>query len=71
MKLLLVPVLLAVCVGAQPLTDEQMKKAEGFALGCLAQHKSLNQEHLVLLEVFPALLPAAGQLHGCVRQAAE
>uniref|UniRef100_A0A182LTN7 Uncharacterized protein n=1 Tax=Anopheles culicifacies TaxID=139723 RepID=A0A182LTN7_9DIPT len=49
MKLLLVPVLLAVCIGAQPLTDEQMKKAEGFAFGCLEQHKALNKEHLVLL----------------------
>ncbi|XP_052888997.1 general odorant-binding protein 56d-like [Anopheles moucheti] len=49
MKLLLVPLLLTVCVGAQPLTDDQMKKAEGFALGCLAQHKGLTQEHLVLL----------------------
>uniref|UniRef100_A0A182MYM8 Uncharacterized protein n=1 Tax=Anopheles dirus TaxID=7168 RepID=A0A182MYM8_9DIPT len=49
MKLLLVPVLLAALVAAQPLTDDQMKKAEGFALGCLEQYKGLNKEHLVLL----------------------
>ncbi|XP_058116280.1 general odorant-binding protein 56d-like [Anopheles ziemanni] len=51
MKLLLIPVLCVVAIAAgQPLTEGQMKKAEGFALGCLEQHKSLNKEHLLLLK---------------------
>uniref|UniRef100_A0A499FUZ5 Uncharacterized protein n=1 Tax=Anopheles farauti TaxID=69004 RepID=A0A499FUZ5_9DIPT len=50
MKLLFVSAVLFVAsVVAQPLTDDQMKKAEGFALGCLDQYKGLNKEHLVLL----------------------
>ncbi|XP_053679459.1 general odorant-binding protein 56d-like [Anopheles nili] len=51
MKLLLISLVLlvAIVVNGQPLNDEQMKKAEGFALGCLEQHKNLNKEHLLLL----------------------
>ncbi|XP_052871177.1 general odorant-binding protein 56d-like [Anopheles cruzii] len=49
MQLLLVPVLLAAFAVAQPLTEEQQKKSETIALGCLEQHKSLNPEDLKLL----------------------
>ncbi|ETN64381.1 odorant binding protein [Anopheles darlingi] len=42
-------VLLATVTVGQPLNDEQVKKAEGFAMGCLEQFKTLNKEHLALL----------------------
>uniref|UniRef100_A0A182J2P1 Uncharacterized protein n=1 Tax=Anopheles atroparvus TaxID=41427 RepID=A0A182J2P1_ANOAO len=48
--LLLIPVLCVAFVAGQPLDEVQMKKAEGFALGCLEQHKSLSKEHLLLLK---------------------
>ncbi|XP_058062460.1 general odorant-binding protein 56d-like [Anopheles bellator] len=49
MQLLLVSVLLAAFAVAQPLTEEQQKKSDAIAVGCLDKHKTLNREDLKLL----------------------